>query len=174
MQRNTLLLTAILAVIATLIIGVNIGRNLSRPTTAVPIAPSVTSVPTPAIITQLPYISTKCGVSLNYPSNFEVKESTASATAFINTKEVNQSVLLVCQPNIPRIALPPNKIESMTIQSQSSAAASISAKLYHDSDAKDGTPIDRLIFTNAKKGVDIFVTGYGAVFNDIIASIKLQ
>lgn len=170
MHRNTLLLTAILAVIAALVVGVNIGRNLSPSSnTAVP-TPTLT--PTPEVITQLPYTSTKCGISLQYPSNLKVNESTTSATAFIDTAHPEQSAILICQPNIPRAALTPDKIESVTIHSETSAAT-ISAKLYHDTSAKDDSPIDKLIFTNTKKSIDVFLGGYGSVFNDIIASIKL-
>lgn len=168
MQRNTLLFTAFLAVLAALVVGVNIGRNLSQP--AAIQSPTGTPAPTPIAI--LRYESPKCGIMVKYPSNLQVKESTTSATAFIDIKDINQSVLLICQPNIPRIPLTPDKIESIVLHPES-GTSTVSAKLYHDSDEKDGSPVDRLIFTNAKKGIDVFIGGYGKTFNDIIASIKL-
>ena len=169
MHRNTLLLTAALAVIAALVVGVNIGRNLSPAQAPIP-SPTVTITPSP--ITTLQYKSTKCGVSLSYPSNLQVNESTTSATAFIDATHPEQSTILICQHNIPRAALSPDKIESVTIHSETSAAT-ISAKLYHDTSAKDGTPVDALIFTNAKKGFDVYIAGFGQTFQSIIASVKV-
>ncbi len=169
MHRNTLLLTAMLAVIAALIVGVNIGRNLSPAPDATP-TPEV--APTPLPVTMLKYTSTKCGISLLYPNNLQVNESTTSATAFIDNIHPEQSAILICQPDIPRAALAPDKIESVTIHHEGSTAT-VAAKLYHETSAKDGTPVDNLIFTNAKKGLDVFVGGYGTIFDEIVASIKL-
>lgn len=169
MHRNTLLLTASLAVIAALVVGINIGRSVSTNPLPTP-TPTATAAPSP--ITVRTYTSAKCGISLSYPSNLEVQESTTSATAFIDAEKMDQSVLLVCQPDIPRVPLTADKIESMTIRSETTAAT-IAAKLYHDTNAKDGTPIDKLIFTNAKKGVDVFLGGYGSLFQQIISSLKL-
>lgn len=170
MHRNTLLLTALLAVIAALVIGVNIGRSISETNTSGSPAPTPASTPLP--ITMVPFTSTPCGVSLLYPSNLRVMETTQSGTIFANISTPEQSVIVTCQPDIPGVPLPPEKIESLILHS-ASGTATVSATLYHDASPKDGTPVDKLIFTNAKKGLDVFVGGYGATFQQIVASLRL-
>lgn len=167
MHRNTLLLTACLAVIAILIVLANITRSLNPP------APQAVQqvLPTPTI-TMLPYQNETCGVSLLYPSNLFVRDSIATTTAFLNAETPSQSVVLACEKNIPRAAVPPSSIKTVTIKSASSSAT-ISAQLYHTTDAQNGSPLDELIFTNKKRGLDVYIGGFGETFQKIINTLQL-
>ncbi|MBI5449042.1 hypothetical protein HY948_01865 [Candidatus Gottesmanbacteria bacterium] len=170
MHRNTYLLVIILAVVVALLIGVNIGKRffispnsslINRPS----IPPTVFPSPTPLIS----YINDVCGFSFLYPSSF-TKMDNASGSALLIDPDSNESITVTCQKDIPRRALPPEKIETKIVSNQS-RSASISAKLYHDTSAKDGTPLDVLIFRNPKNGLDIFLAGTGITFQKIINSL---
>lgn len=169
MHRNTLLLTAFLAVIASLLIGFNMGRSLQQ-TASKDTLPTPISSPSPTFA----YISgATCGVSFQYPNTLTPLESSMSGTVFANVASPDTSVIVICQKDIPRAPLAPDKIESITIRA-ASGSGSVSAKLYHDVSAKDGTPTDKLIFTHPKTGLDVFIGGFGAVFQQFITTLKLQ
>lgn len=172
MHPNTRRLVIVLAVIAALLIGVNIGRNLPGSQSLITPTPTIAPTATPKPITQRTYTSKTCGVTFNVPSNLTTNESSESVVQFTDPKHPENTVTLICQQGIPRVPLPANKIESFVIPSVSSAATA-SAKLYHDMSAKDGTQIDKLIFTNRKTGLDVYIAGFGDVYTGIIASLKL-
>lgn len=162
MHRNTYLLLAVLAVFAALVVGVNVGKTLKNPTHTSPAIPT----PTPARITQT-YISTYCGFSLEYPSVYTVMDNASGSAIFTNPGDKNQSIAIVCQKDIPKPALPLDKMEAFAI-----GTSSLSATLYHDSAPRDGTPIDALIFRNPQ-GLDVFIAGYGQGYTSAIHSIQL-
>lgn len=170
MHKNTLLLVSLLAVISALLIGINIGRTMSQRTSDS--AASVTapaSTPTPT----LTYLSgSACGITFEYPNTLTAMESSTSGMILAHMTEPDASVVVICQTDIPRISLTPDKIESLSINS-ASGSASVSARLYHDTSAKDNTPIDKLIFTHPKTKLDVFLAGFGPIFNRIVASIKI-
>lgn len=169
MHRNTLLLTAFLAVIAALLIGFNLGRTIPQSTTK-GITPTPTGSPTPTFA----YLSgAACGISFQYPNTLTPLESSSSGMVLADITNPDTSVVVICQKDIPEVPLPPNKIESMTIRA-ASGSASISARLYHDVSAKDGSPIDKLIFTHPKTGLDVFIGGFGPVFTQFITTLKFQ
>lgn len=170
MPKNTLLLTAILAVVASFLIGVSIGRSLGKtPAQNLVEAPTPTQTPTP---TQKTYTNTLCGISLSYPSTVQVEESTTSGTLFYDTKHPEQTSIVACQKNIPRIPLTKENMETVLVRSES--GATLSATLYHDTSAKDGTPIEKLIFTNPKTGLDIYLAGSGELFTALRTSLRLK
>jgi hypothetical protein len=143
---------------------------MAQPVVSAP-TPSITVAPTPVSI--LPYTSASCGVSLLYPSNLTPVESTTSGTAFVDTIHPNQSVVLDCKPTIPPFAVTPDNVESVTVHS-AGGTATISGKIYHTTAAQDGSHVDKLVVLNAKKGVDVYLGGYGATYQQIIQSLKLQ
>lgn len=172
MHRNTLLTVSILAVIAALLVGIRIGMSVQTSTHSAPvtqiISPTAKPTPLPVYAT---YTDKACDLSVQYPSNLQILESTTSGTILADQDDVNGSIVIVCQQDIPRVPLPPEKIESLVLTATNSA--SVSAILYHDASPKDGTPIDKLIFTHPRTGVDVLIAGYGTVFNSIIRTIKL-
>jgi hypothetical protein len=168
MHKNTLLFVAFLAVIAALLVGFNVGRSLSLSQVPIP-SPTPDITPTPTLAT---LVGTSCGVTFQYPNTLTALSSTASGVILTDTKNPEGSIVVVCQQEIPKVPLSPENIESVTIQS-ATGTASVSAKLYHDASAKDGTPIDKLIFTHPNTGLDVFIAGFGPVFQQLIASLKI-
>lgn len=167
MPRNTFLVVIALAVLAALVVGVNIGKRLSNAPSAPPSVTTPTLSPTPTPIQPVTYTSNTCGVSFDYPADFIKQEASESAGALItDPKDPKTMIVVACQKNIPRVPLPPERIETIRI-------ASISAKLYHDRSLKDGTPIDKLIFYNPKTKLDVFLAGLGPVFDAAVASLKI-
>ncbi|MBU1327322.1 hypothetical protein KKB64_02415 [Patescibacteria group bacterium] len=165
MHRNTYLLVLLLAVVAALVVGVNLGRNYSNQLTIN--NQQSTSQPTisPRPPKLLEYSNQYCGISLTYPDSLQKLEATAGAI-FTDTVNATESVALVCQKNIPRPSLPADQIETVQI-------GSVAAKLYHDSDPKDGTPIEEFVFSHPTIHLDIFLAGFGETFNAIIKSIQI-
>lgn len=169
MHKNTLLLASLLAVIASLLIGFNVGRSMSQTATP-PSAPTPQIQPTPT----LTYLSgSTCGLSYQFPNTLTPMESSASGIVLANITSPEASIVMVCQDEVPRVPLAPNLMESVTI-SAATGSASASAILYHDASAADGSPLDKLIFIHPKTGLDIFIAGYGATYNELIRSLRLQ
>lgn len=169
MHRNTLLLIAFLAIIATFLIGINVARSLNPSLTNLPpVVP--TSDPSP---TQSHLQASTCGLSYRYPNLFTAKESSPSGTVLMNTSDPFDTITITCQNEIPRIPLPSEKIEGVIIRA-ATGTASVSAKLYHDTSQRDGTPIDKLIFTHPKTKLDIFIAGFGKSFQEFLSTLKFQ
>lgn len=169
MHRNTLLFISFLAVVAALLFGFNLGRRWYAPSpTPTPLPTSSPQVKAPTKL--LTYINSICGISFQYPDTLTKLEATSGAM-FVDSQNASNSVALACQAEIPRPPLAPEKVETVTLEATS--GASISAKLYHDASSKDGSPIDELIFTHPKTGLDVFIAGFGATFKQILNSLKI-
>ena len=171
MHKNTFLLIAFLAVVSALIIGVNIGKRLSS--LPIPVNESATNLPAPQATVQptppsqfLTYENSYCGITFRYPNSMTYIESASASALFTNAKEPGQSFAVACQQDIPIPALPDENIENRSV-------ASVSAYLYHDSNAKDGTPIDKFIFRHPQTDLGIFLAGYGTVFEQVINSLTI-
>lgn len=172
MHRNTLLFVSFLAVVAAFLVGTLVGRNLPRSTTiTVAPTPAPSAEPTQAV-KLLNYTDQTCKLSLEYPNTLEVLESTNSGTIFTNPNNEKDTILVVCQNDIPRVPLTPEKITSVILRT--AKGATVSANIYHDTSTKDGTPIDKLIFRHPTSGMDIFVGGFGKVFDRLITTIKIN
>lgn len=166
MHKNTYLLVSILAVFAALLIGVNIGRIINNSPSTVP---SPTPIPEKNMLT---YSDLLCGFSLNYPATMNILDGASGSAVLINPEGADQSVVITCQKEIPRPALLPEKTEKR-ILTNIQGTASVSAILYHDASAKDGAPIDSLIFRIPGTTLDVFIAGFGDTFNEIIRTVKL-
>lgn len=175
MHRNTFLLVSLLAVLAALVLGVNIGKRFPQQSLSESRSnerTKLTSSPSPASTVALTdYISRDCGISFRYPLDMKVLEATRSAI-FSDPTNATASVVLACQRDIPRPPLVPEPIETLILLSDP-PGTTISAKLYHDASPKDGTPMDELIFTHPKTGLDVFLAGFGDTFQQIIESVKI-
>ncbi len=175
MHRNTYLLIASLAVVAALLIGINLGRKFaptentsSTPPTPLT-SPSPLAQPTIALVS---YTNAFCGFSLEYPDTLTKFDNASDSAILTNTKNTKESIAIACQKDIPRPALSAENSESMTLWN-ATKTASISAKLYHDASPEDGTPTDALIFYHPKKFMDVFIAGYGTTFDQILQTVKL-
>ena len=168
MHKNTFILVVILAVIAALLVGFNAGKKFSPQTqqrTDQPRADiSIAISPTPVPIVMTPYTNKYCKISLTYPETMTVTEQATGSAKFTSDSD---TVILVCQNDIPGIAVEEKNKETIKI-------GSISGTLYHTATPKDGTPIDVLKITHPKTGMDILVSGIGMAFDAIIASLTLN
>ena len=198
MHRNTYIVILALAVLAALVVGLHIGKKFpqeedtaNKPATT----PSVshTHTPTPTALlsatrsadlhtasasgktasgsaapTMLTFTSNSCGVTFPYPDTWTTHLSPTNDNGVIFTEKANPStmIILTCQKDIPTPALDDENIKSINI-------GTVSATLYHDKSSQDGTQIDGIIFTHPKTGLDVFIGGYGPVFNTISKSIKI-
>lgn len=162
MHRNTYLLVLALAILAALVVGVNIGKRFSAPL-AIP-NPLPTEPLQPALV---PYTNTYCGFSTSYPNTLTLTTGASGSAVLTDSTNPGSSILIACQKGITRPPLTADKIEVAII----SGAAN--AKLYHDASPKDGTATDALIFTNPNSGLDVFISGLGPTFTQIISSIQL-
>jgi hypothetical protein len=170
MHRNTYLLVTVLAVFAALVVGVNIGKTL-KPTVETPAALSPTPTP-PRTTEPMVYTNTSCGFALTFPSTLTLMDSATRSALLIHESDTEQSVALACQADIPRPPLTGDKIETLTLYNEAKTA-SVTARLYHDASANDGTPIDQLIFTHPTTSMDVFIAGFGETFDQLIKTIKL-
>lgn len=170
MPKNTKLLAIALAAFAILLIVVNVRNSFTgTPETPPANAPSPTTAP----IRELPYTSRDCRVSLTYPSNLTVIESTESATIFMDEKSPANSVLLGCKTSIPRSAFQGDTSEHMVLH-YAAGSATISGTLYHGTASPSGKPADALIFIHPKTGLSVLVTGFGGIFQKITSSLRIQ
>lgn len=169
MYRNTYILVSVLAVIAALLIGVNIGRQFWEPQTVQPQAtPTSTIFPSPSVATtsaMKTYRNEFCNVSFDYPVRLTVLENASGSAAFTGAS-AEEGVLLTCQKSIPRPALDEDRIEDVRI-------GSVAAKLYHTQSASDGSAIDSLIFRHPATRLDVFLAGTGELFRTLITTLRL-
>ncbi len=164
MHRNTYLLVSLLAVVAALIIGVNIGRQVKTPDT---IRSQLSPMPTVvAPLTTKPYRNSFCKVAFDYPANFTFLESASGSAAFTNPNG-DDGILMTCQKDIPRPAITEQNIEDIQI-------GSVAATLYHTQSEKDGTPIDSLIFRHPVTRLDVFLAGTGEVFQNLLKTLTIH
>lgn len=166
MPKNTFLLIAILAVFAALVIGVNIGKKFNP---SVETDQQVSSVVPLASATPTPALSqfTGCGITFAYPKSLTKLDIETGGAMLVNSTDPNLSIAVACQKDIPRPALLDDKIEALKI-------GSVSAKLYHDASEKDGATIDKLFMKHPKTGQDVYVSGFGDIYNSVLSTIALQ
>lgn len=169
MHRNTYVVVSILAVLAALVVGVNVGKKISpAPTEPSPVTPTLAPSPEPQFQT---YVNTICGFSIQYGNEFSLSDNASGSAILATGDDQSTSIAMTCQKNIPRPPIPADKMESRTFTT--TTGASTSATLYHDESAKDGTPMDALIFTHPTRKLDIFIAGYGTAFNALIKTIQI-
>lgn len=166
MHRNTYLLVSFLAVIAALVVGVNIGR-VASPSPASQAPTQITGIPspTPAGPQVKTYNNASCRVRFEYPDTFTQLESASQAAAFRGAKD-GEGLLFTCQKDIPRPSVTEENMEDVRI-------SSVSGTIYHTQSTGDGTVIDSLIIRHPATKLDIFLAGSGQVFKDVVSTLTL-
>lgn len=159
MHRNTKILLIFLGLIVALIAGVKVKLWLTGGPAAI-ILP--TPVPTPVAF--VPYINKDCGISFSYPEDFTKEEATNAAR--LTSTLSKETIDIACGKTLPKPPLPKEKIEAVTV-------ASISATIFHDASAKDGSPRDVVVVTHPQKQLEIALFGHGDVFRKVLESLKL-
>lgn len=191
MPGKTLILLFSLSLIATLLIGVNIGKRLgvsqylSQYQPPPTILPTITLSLTPTFIFPSPTISLmqevkgtqvksgtstytdeNCGFIISYLGSYLQSKSVNGQTTIItDPNNPGATVVTTCQQEIPAPPLPPDKIENITLDG-------VSARLYHDASSQDGSPRDEVIVKHPTLNHEIIIAGYGPTFSSIISSFK--
>src|SRR5690348_10778145 len=140
MVRNTFVFISLLAVVAALLVGINVGKKLTAQPT-VPLVVTPTPTPPPTTIS---YTNSFCGFSVTYPSTLFLLEDASGSAILNNSLNKEESIAMTCQDEIPRPPLPTTQIDKLSLGT--TKGTTISANLYHNSSAKDGEQMDALIF----------------------------
>lgn len=168
MHRNTYLLVTLLAVIAALLVGVNIGRQF------IPASGSLSVLsPTPPLLPSdqtvqsdlKSYRNNFCKVAFDYPGTFTIFENASGSAAFTGDNP-DDGIILTCQKDVPKPSVSSQSMETVRI-------GSIAATLYHTQTASDGASIDSLIFRHPATKLDVFLAGTGEIFRKMISSLSL-
>lgn len=165
MPKNTFVVVVVLAILAALVVGVNLGKRVTDTNNANTLTATLSPTPTTQV-NLYTYANRNCGISITYPEYFSVLENPLEGAILSNTKNSKDAIIVTCQKDIPRIPLSAEKIEQVKI-------GTISAQLYHDASQNDGTPIDKLIFTNPGINKDVYIAGYGSDFNTVLQSLQI-
>jgi len=116
------------------------------------------------------YKNDKFGFKLRYPADWEVieEEIDVGHEAYnITFKKVETEINLIVQKDIPRPALEDSDVEKKLLPS------GLAVQLYHDTEDRDGSDVDRVIFDLPESDYDFYIAGYGNVFNQVYQSIEL-
>jgi len=169
MHRNTAILVGILALTAALLVGIQLGKLTG-------FIPNPSPFPSPVVLTTptpLPKLTSfrhqTCGLSFDYPDDYKLQQASDSATLTPPNAvdPTTQRIILLCGVDFPKPPLPAERIEEATI-------AGRQATIYHDASAKDGTPLDVVIFSHPKNGLEVALFGFGEIFKKVIQSLKFD
>lgn len=192
MAKGTLIILFLLAIIASLLIGINIGKKLTLSLVSNPqlttynlqLSPSPTTynlqlTANPPTASSSPSASPKprkttgtstfqnstCGFQFSYPGSY-LKEKTVNTESIIFTDpdDPGSMIATTCAKTIPRPPVTADKIESIMM-------GGAPATLFHDQD-KDKTPRDEVIVKHPKNGMEIIIAGFGESFQKVIASFR--
>ena len=181
MAKGTLFTLIFLTIIATFLLGINIGKKLSisQPVIQTP-SPTITQVPSPTL-TLIPtiaittgakkttsrstYTDKTCGFSFSYPGSY-LRQKSVNEQSIILTdpSDPDAAIAATCADTIPKPPLSPEKIERVTIDG-------VSATLYHDQDA-NGRPRDEMIVKHPKNGKELILAGFGPTFQEALSSFR--
>ena len=180
MHPKALIFLSILAVLAALLIGINVGRKLNPNQELIPspssrLSPLPTTNPsTPLKASNQPFDGEQsrttqgkpttfshpqCGVSFPMPSGFEIDQQASDGAKLVN-QTTKEEINLVCSDVLPKPPLTSDQIETASI-------SGVTATIYHDAQAKDGTPVDVVMFVNPENGLEVALLGFGKVFKQV-------
>lgn len=175
MAKGTIIVLSTLAVIALLLLGINIGKRIGSPAPVTPPPTIVTQQPTPT--TEIAQSTTanqsgtstftdnSCGFSFSYPSSY-MKQQTAnkSSVIYVDPNNPKIAVAATCAATLPRPPVSSDKQEIVTL-------AGVTGTLYHDTDPS-GNPRDDIFVKHPTNGMEIVIAGYGETFQTIRSTFK--
>lgn len=179
MAKGTLILLFILSITAFLLIGINLGKKIGKNDSVPNVSISPTLLPTTQLILSPTSTATTsansetstvtdqtCGFRLTFPGSYlRQKTENNQSQIFTNPDKPDEGVATACQEEIPKPPLTADKIESIILDGEA-------ATLYHDQNAKDGTPRDEVIVKHPVKKMEIIIAGYGTIFREALSSFK--
>ena len=177
MPKSTLYFIFALAIIATLLLGINIGKNLTKSQSTIPPS-SLSPRQSPAdggtkagTLSSVnsgssTFTDSSCGFSFSYPGGY-LSSNTVNGKSVILTDpdDENQQIIGACEGEIPKPPIPAEKIESIIVDG-------VTTNLYHDADSQTGKPRDEIIVKHPTNGKEIILAGYGADFDAALSSFR--
>ncbi|MBI3380089.1 hypothetical protein HY029_05015 [Candidatus Gottesmanbacteria bacterium] len=181
MAKGTVIFLFILTIIATLLLGINIGKKIGisqstmgnqqliiTPSPTIKITPTILATPSATMKKSTgttTYTDRRCGFSFSYPGSF-IKEKSVNgqATILADPEDPNATIVATCDKSLPRPPVTSDKIESITLDK-------FAATLYHDQN-QDGTPRDEVIVKHPTSSMEIILAGYGDIFQKILTSFQ--
>ncbi len=184
LHRNTFIVFLALAIIATLLLGINIGRKITslssaQPTvlsqTAATATPIATAQPTasanaspsatlgPEVKLQ-PYRNAGCGYSVDYPASWQFEEFDIFGTNLVNSANPSEKITIVCASDLqpPTDSSPTREI----------LLSAVPAVYFADQKAADNTVADAVFAPIPDTDKTIVIAGKGTVFNTALASFQ--
>lgn len=177
MPRNTLLVVMMLAILAALVVGTNIGRmtagtTLLPDTPPTPILPVATVTPPPLSYTD--FEDAYCGISFTYPAGLNRIDAIASGSAVFagSVQGSNSSLIVLCQETIPE---PEGTIENNEFWVNNAVRKDYPARALLFSAVTPSTqePVTSLYFRHPENGMDILVSGTTSVMEPIISTVHV-
>ena len=192
MAKGTIVFIFFLAVLASLLFGINLGKQLGKSEVASTVIsptgnikptllPSFTPPPSPTPIVSITtspntipssrksgtttFSDKTCGFEFSYPGSF-IRQKTVNSQSVIFTDPDNPNITIAaaCATSIPRPPVSSEKIEPITL-------GGVAAMLYHDQNS-DGTPRDEIIAKHPTRELEIIIAGYGATFQSALSSFR--
>jgi len=107
-----------------------------------------------------------CGFEFSYQGSY-LKQKTVNEQSIIfsDPNDSSQAIAATCATEIPKPTLPPEKIETITLDG-------VTANLYHDQSMEDGSPRDEVIVRHPTNDKEIMIAGYGSLFQKVLSSFK--
>lgn len=193
MAKGTTVFIFILAVLATLLLGINIGKKIkqseifnlqNRPSpilTPTIFPPTLSPSPSPVLLEfnddnsitssqkKVKGISTytndTCGFSFSYPGSYmNTKTINSESKIFSDPDNPNEAIATTCAAKIPRPPVASEQIDSIVLDNQP-------ATLYHDKNP-DGSLRDEVIVKHPTRNIEIIIAGYGPTFQQTLSSFK--
>ena len=196
MAKGTVILLFILAVIASLLVGINIGKNIQLSKSAIQLIPTPTNIqpktynPSPTTYNPQPTTIPSTPSALLTP---DIRGTNASGNttysnkgcgftfsypgSYINEKSVNNQSIILVDPDNPSdtiattcsasIPRPPVSQDKI----EATALGGVPATLYHDQ-TDGGQPRDDVIVKNPYNNLEIIIAGYGPTFQSALASFR--
>ncbi len=192
MAKGVIILLFILGIIASLLVGINIGKKIDPSESSIPqptinIQPSPTNYQQPTInliptleasasatLSATPVKKTTgtstftdrtCGVSFSYPGSFMKQTSVNNqSTIFTDPDNPDTAIAVACASTIPRPPVTSDKIEAVTI-------AKTAATLYHDKNP-EGLPRDEVIVKNPYNDMEVIIAGFGPTYQTILKNLR--
>lgn len=200
MHRNTYILILCLAILAALIVGLNIGKTMQTQQKEMQLpSPSQTQSITPTmIVTEDMAQGTQSSTIRTSTESAKTKIATTSATGqktmtFTSTacgisltypdtwktedSSTSTNGVIFTETTNPKNIIVMTCQKDITKPSlppeqiETMKIGTITGTLYHDQSSNE--QVDGLIFTHPKTALDVFIGGYGATFNAVIKSIKI-
>ncbi len=173
MAKGTIIVLSVLAVIAVLLFGINLGKKLNSVSNTP--QPTITQTTQPTVTTEQKattdtnatstFTDETCGYTFSYPGSYiRQKTSNQKSVIYVDASNPKISIAASCAPTLPRPAVEEEGQEMVTLDG-------VNGILYHDKDPY-GNPRDDIFVKHPTNGMEIVITGYGETFDQVRSSFR--